>query len=155
MRVLRICSLGVWVIVPVIALQYRNVWDRLPNALVTRFDPESLNHTVASVSRGRSLWSAMLTSVIVALISSVVPSLWVRRQSANFDAWFCLACQYFIAGLFIWSQSRFLAYQVAPYPVDSRGDLNSATTLGMPAIVLLLSCFLHLGVADVEIAELV
>ena len=103
----RTMTWALWLALPLTALRYRMVWDRLPVRMATHFD--AAGHANGWMSREASLGVALLILTVVLAISTVV-----LRQVKNVDAgaWALWGLMAVVAGVLYGAQEYTIRYNL-------------------------------------------
>jgi len=102
-----------WLSLPLAALRYWMVWDRLPARMATHFN--ALNQPNGWMSREGSL---IFTLVLVAFILTLFTVILTRIRRPDATAWAVLGMFYVLVGFFYWISDSVLRYNLTGAPIQ-------------------------------------
>jgi hypothetical protein len=123
-----------WLALPLIALRYWLVWDRLPASMATHFD--FAGQPNGWMPRDTSFWYAIGITAVVLVVFTAVLLLIHRERSRISDvvSWALLLFFYFVLGFVYFANNAVVDYNLNRHPVD----LATASFLMLVAVVLLI-----------------
>jgi hypothetical protein len=105
-----------WLALPLTALRYWLVWDRLPMRMATHFD--AANRPNGWMSREVSLEFALGMTAFLLVILTVVAYVAQKRQVADTFSWALLGFFYVVIGTIYYIDGRILDYNLTGRPMD-------------------------------------
>ncbi len=123
-----------WLALPLIALSYWRVWDRLPAQLATHFD--AAGHPNGWMTREKSLTFALVSIAVMLTVFTVV--LTQVRKGETFS-WAMLGFSYVLVGVLVYANESIISYNlngntVRPWPIlVAVGIASAALVVGILA----------------------
>jgi hypothetical protein len=99
-----------WLILPLIALRYWQVWDELPLRLATHFNANGQPN--GWMSRDAALWFGLGITVLLLVVFTVVLLVIYSARQADPASWAVLAFSYFVLGFVFVGNNRVLEYNL-------------------------------------------
>ena len=103
-----------WLVIPIVALRYWSVWDRLPLRIATHFN--AAGEPNGWMTRDASLWFMVSMLAFVLTVFTLVVSL-VHKSGPKAIAWAVLAFSYFVAGFIAIANEAVLNYNLTGQPI--------------------------------------
>jgi hypothetical protein len=103
-----------WLVIPIVALRYWSVWDRLPEPIVTHFN--AAGQPNGWMTRETSLWFMAGILALVVTVFSLVVYL-AQKSGAKPVAWAMLGFSYFVVGLIAIANEAVLQYNLTGQPI--------------------------------------
>src|SRR5438270_7624771 len=103
-----------WLVLPVVALRYWSVWDRLPERMVTHFN--AAGQPNGWMPRENSLWFMLGILCFVLAIFTLIVYL-AHKSGPKAIAWPMLGFSYFVVGVIAMANEAVLNYNLSGQPI--------------------------------------
>jgi len=111
----RVFSLLLWLALPLVALEYWQVWDKLPARMATHFN--AANQPNGWMSPGSSLRFMLVMLAVMLTVFSVL--LWVAsRKAVNSGSWALLGLFYVVIGMLVGLNNALLSFNLYHTPMN-------------------------------------
>jgi uncharacterized protein DUF1648 len=102
-----------WLTLPITALRYWLVWDRLPASMATHFN--ALGQPNGWMTREMALtFPLVLTTIMLAVATLIL----ARLREPHASSWAALGLFYVVIGTIFWGSNSVLAYNLHGAPVE-------------------------------------
>jgi hypothetical protein len=141
-KLFQILTWSPWLTLPLIALRYWQVWDRLPLRMATHFDING--HPNGWMSREVSLQYALGITAFLLVVFTAVLLLIVKRKVSDAFSWALLGFFYIVLGISFFGNVSVLQYNLEGHPIE----LGPSLILMPVAVIALIAIYLgtHRGV---------
>jgi hypothetical protein len=109
-RIFQIGAALPWLVLPLIALRYWQVWDRLPAYMATHFD--AAKRPNGWMSRGTALWYGLGITAFLLTVFTVVLYVAQRKRAVTWFSWALLAFFYLVIALIYGVNSGLVDYSL-------------------------------------------
>src|SRR5690242_12189020 len=103
-----------WLVVPIVALQYASVWNRLPVRMATHFN--AAGQPNGWMTPESSFWFVLVLLAFVLGVFSVVVYA-ARKSGTTAIAWALLAFSYFLAAFIATANQAVINYNLSGRPI--------------------------------------
>lgn len=126
-----------WLGLPLIALRYRLVWDRLPAHLATHFN--TANQPNGWMTREGSLYFILGLYLCLVTLFTVIMTVFRKVNAPDSAAWAVMGLFYVILGVLYYGNESVLAYNLTGAPVKLLPVIASVFAAIFVAVILTIS----------------
>jgi hypothetical protein len=126
------CTGLLWLALPLTALRYWQVWDRLPAFMATHFD--IANRPNGWMTREVSFWFSLGLTAFMLVILTLVLYVARKKQAPQPLAWALLGFSYLVTGLIYAVNSAIIDYNLYRQPLNL-GPVIIGVAVGVPVLI--------------------